>query len=208
MPAMTSSRIRSRTQIGIVGAGPAGLMLSHLLARAGIDSVVVDLRSRREIEQTHRAGILEQDSVDLLVGTGVSARVHRDGYRHDGIELAFGGGSHRIDFQQLVGASTQLYPQTDVFVDLADARERDGGDVRFGVTDVSVDDIVSDSPVLRFTDATAPATRSAPTSSWAPTDHEACAAARYRKRHAPSTSAHTPSPGSGSSPRHRPAHRS
>ncbi|MFF5406963.1 4-hydroxybenzoate 3-monooxygenase [Streptomyces misionensis] len=150
---MTSSRIRSRTQIGIVGAGPAGLMLSHLLARAGIDSVVVDLRSRREIEQTHRAGILEQDSVDLLVGTGVSARVHRDGYRHDGIELAFGGGSHRIDFQRLVGASTRLYPQTDVFIDLADARERDGGDVRFGVTDVSVDDIVSDSPVLRFTDA-------------------------------------------------------
>ncbi|MET8614857.1 MULTISPECIES: 4-hydroxybenzoate 3-monooxygenase [Streptomyces] len=150
---MTSSRIRSRTQIGIVGAGPAGLMLSHLLARAGIDSVVVDLRSRREIEQTHRAGILEQDSVDLLVGTGVSARVHRDGHRHDGIELAFGGGSHRIDFQHLVGASTQLYPQTDVFIDLADARERDGGDVRFGVTDVSVDDIVSDSPVLRFTDA-------------------------------------------------------
>lgn len=153
MPAMTSSRIRSRTQIGIVGAGPAGLMLSHLLARAGIDSVVVDLRSRREIEQTHRAGILEQDSVDLLVGTGVSARVHRDGYRHDGIELAFGGGSHRIDFQRLVGASTRLYPQADVFIDLADARERDGGDVRFGVTDVSVDDIVSDSPVLRFTDA-------------------------------------------------------
>ncbi|QLJ02958.1 4-hydroxybenzoate 3-monooxygenase [Streptomyces sp. NEAU-sy36] len=150
---MTSSRVRSRTQIGIVGAGPAGLMLSHLLARAGIDSVVVDLRGRREIEQTHRAGILEQDSVDLLVGTGVSARVHRDGYRHDGIELAFGGGSHRIDFQQLVGASTQLYPQTDVFIDLADARERDGGDVRFGVTDVSVDDVVSDSPVLRFTDA-------------------------------------------------------
>ncbi|CAK7285880.1 4-hydroxybenzoate 3-monooxygenase [Streptomyces misionensis] len=150
---MTSSRIRSRTQIGIVGAGPAGLMLSHLLARAGIDSVVVDLRSRREIEQTHRAGILEQDSVDLLVGTGVSARVYRDGHRHDGIELAFGGGSHRIDFQHLVGASTQLYPQTDVFIDLADARERDGGDVRFGVTDVSVDDIVSDSPVLRFTDA-------------------------------------------------------
>ncbi|MFI8089768.1 4-hydroxybenzoate 3-monooxygenase [Streptomyces sp. NPDC086080] len=150
---MTSSRVRGRTQIGIVGAGPAGLMLSHLLARAGIDSVVVDLRSRREIEETHRAGILEQDSVDLLAGTGVSDRVHRDGHRHDGIELAFGGGSHRIDFQGLVGASTQLYPQTDVFIDLADARTRDGGDVRFGVTDVSVDDLVSDAPVLRFTDA-------------------------------------------------------
>lgn len=150
---MSSSRIRSRTQIAIVGAGPAGLMLSHLLARAGIDSVVIDLRGRREIESTHRAGILEQASVDLLAGTGVSDRVHRDGDRHDGIELAFGGGRHRIDFRRLVGASTRLYPQTDVFVDLADARERDGGDVRFGVGDVSVDDLLSYAPVLRFTDA-------------------------------------------------------
>ncbi|WP_244928833.1 4-hydroxybenzoate 3-monooxygenase [Nocardioides sp. W7] len=142
-----------RTQVAIVGAGPAGLMLSHLLAGVGIDSVAVDLRSRREIEETHRAGILEQDSVDLLVDTGVSDRVHRDGYRHDGIELAFGGGSHRIDFEGLVGAATQLYPQTDVFIDLADARARDGGDVRFEVTDVEVDDLVSTTPVLRFTDA-------------------------------------------------------
>lgn len=149
---MSSSRTRYRTQIAIVGAGPAGLMLSHLLARVGIDSVAVDLRGRREIEETHRAGILEQDSVDLLVDTGVSDRVHRDGYRHDGIELAFGGGGHRIDFQDLVSASIQLYPQTDVFVDLADARRRNGGDVRFGVTDVSVDDLTTDSPVLRFTD--------------------------------------------------------
>ncbi|WP_424863677.1 4-hydroxybenzoate 3-monooxygenase [Streptomyces sp. MMS24-I29] len=149
---MSSSRIHSRTRVGIVGAGPAGLMLSHLLARAGIDSVAIDLRSREEIERTHRAGILEQDSVDLLVGTGVSDRVHRDGYQHDGIDLAFGGGSHRIDFRGLVGASTYLYPQQDVFADLADARERDGGDVRFGVTDVSVDDLLS-APVMRFTDA-------------------------------------------------------
>ncbi|MGQ4596816.1 4-hydroxybenzoate 3-monooxygenase [Nocardia sp. R6R-6] len=150
---MSPSRTQSRTQIAIVGAGPAGLMLSHLLAHVGIDSVAVDLRGRGEIEETHRAGILEQDSVDLLVDTGVSDRVHRDGHRHDGIELAFGGGGHRIDFQGLVGASTQLYPQTDVFVDLADARQRDGGDVRFAVTDVSVDDLTTDAPVLRFTDA-------------------------------------------------------
>jgi 4-hydroxybenzoate 3-monooxygenase len=148
-----SSRTQTRTQVGIVGAGPAGLMLSHLLARAGIDSVAVDLRSRKEIEETHRAGILEQDSVDLLVQTGVSDRVLRDGSRHDGIELAFGGAAHRIDFHGLVGAAAQLYPQTDVFIDLADARKRDGADVRFGVTDVSVDDLTGDAPVLRFTDA-------------------------------------------------------
>ena len=149
---MPSTPVSTKTQVAVVGAGPAALMLTHLLARAGIESVAIDLRSRQEIEETHRAGILEQDSVDLLVDTGVSERVLRDGYRHDGIELAFGGGSHRIDFQGLVGAATQLYPQTDVFIDLADARERDGGDVRFGVTDVSVDDL-TDSPVVRFIDS-------------------------------------------------------
>lgn len=148
---MPSSPLVARTQVAIVGAGPAGLMLSHLLARAGIESVAIDTRSRKEIQETHRAGILEQDSVDLLVDTGVSDRVLRDGYRHDGIELAFGGAGHRIDFRALVGASAQLYPQTDVFIDLADARQRDGGDVRFGVTDVTVDRLVDD-PVVRFTD--------------------------------------------------------
>jgi 4-hydroxybenzoate 3-monooxygenase len=145
--------IRSDTNVAIVGAGPAGLMLSHLLHRAGIASVVVDIRSRREIEETHRAGILEADSVRLLVDTGVSDRVLRDGYEHEGIDLAFGGGGHRIDFADLVGATVQLYPQTDVFIDLADARERDGGDVRFGVTDVSVVDLAGDRPGMRFTDA-------------------------------------------------------
>jgi p-hydroxybenzoate 3-monooxygenase len=128
-------------------------MLSHLLAAAGIDSVVVENRSRAEIEGTHRAGILEQDSVRLLVESGVSDRVLRDGYRHEGIELGFGGERHRIDFAELVGAAVQLYPQTDVFIDLADARERDGGDVRFGVTDVAVQDVESDEPGIIFTDA-------------------------------------------------------
>ena len=143
----------STTEVAIVGGGPAGLMLSHLLHRQGIESVVIDIRTRHEIETTHRAGILERDSVRLLVESGVSDRVLRDGYQHDGIELAFGGAGHRIDFVGLVGASTQLYPQTDVFVDLADARERDGGDVRFGVTDVSLLDVASDRPGMRFTDA-------------------------------------------------------
>ncbi len=143
----------TRAPVAIVGGGPAGLMLSHLLARAGIDSVVVEVRTRREIEETHRAGILEQDSVRLLVETGVSDRVLREGYRHEGIELAFGGSSHRIDFEGLVGASAQLYPQTDVFIDLADARERDGGDVRFAVRDVEVLDVTSESPGIAFTDA-------------------------------------------------------
>ena len=144
--------LQTRTTVAIVGGGPAGLMLSHLLALEGIASVVVEVRARAEIEATHRAGILEQDSVRLLVDTGVSDRVLRDGYRHEGIELAFGGEGHRIDFQELVGASAQLYPQTDVFIDLADARERDGGDVRYGVADVSVVDLTSDRPGVLFAD--------------------------------------------------------
>jgi p-hydroxybenzoate 3-monooxygenase len=147
------SRSVSATTVGIVGGGPAGLMLSHLLHLAGIESVVIDTRSRHEIETTHRAGILERDSVRLLVDSGVSDRVLRDGHEHPGIDLRFGGVSHRIDFQGLVGASTWLYPQTDVFVDLADARQRDGGDVRFGVTDTAVVDVTTDRPGLLFTDA-------------------------------------------------------
>ena len=95
----------TRTTVGIVGGGPAGLMLSHLLAIAGIDSVVVDHRTRDEIENTVRAGILEADSVRLLTDTGVSDRVHRDGIAHQGIDLRFGGENHRIDFQGLVGES-------------------------------------------------------------------------------------------------------
>lgn len=141
------------TEVAIVGAGPAGLMLSHLLHLAGIDSVAIDLRSRRQIEETHRAGILERDSVRLLVDSGVSDRVLREGDEHEGIELGFGGATHRIDFREAVDATVQLYPQTDVFIDLADARQRDGGDVRFGVEDVSVHDLTSDRPGMRFTDA-------------------------------------------------------
>src|SRR6476619_1930505 len=106
----------TRNRVGIVVVGRDGLMLSHLLALAGIDSVVVELRTREEIEHTHRAGILEQNSVRLLVESGVSDRVLRDGYRHEGIDLAFGGELHRIDFAELVGAAVQLYPQTDVFI--------------------------------------------------------------------------------------------
>ena len=143
----------THTTVGIVGGGPAGLMLSHLLSLGGIDSVVVDNRSRLEIEQTVRAGILERDSVRLLVDSGVSDRVLRDGHQHEGIDLGFGGGGHRIDFQDLTGASVWLYPQTDVFIDLADARARDGGDVRFGVSGVTVLDVTSARPGILFTDA-------------------------------------------------------
>lgn len=141
-----------RTPVAIVGAGPAGLMLSHLLARRGIDSIVVESRSRHEIETANRAGILEAGSVRMLIEEGVSDRVLADGHEHRGIELRFGGHGHRIDFHRLVGHSVWLYPQQDVFRDLADARERDGGDVRFEVSDVTVTDHVA-SPVLCFRDS-------------------------------------------------------
>lgn len=147
------SRTISSTTVGIVGGGPAGLMLSHLLQVSGIESVVIETRTRDEIEHTHRAGILERDSVRLLVDSGVSDRVLRDGHEHRGIDLRFGGTSHRIDFQGLVGASTWLYPQTDVFLDLADARERDGGDVRYAVSETSVVDVTTDRPAMLFTDS-------------------------------------------------------
>jgi p-hydroxybenzoate 3-monooxygenase len=146
------SRAVTNTAVGIVGGGPAGLMLSHLLSIAGIESVVVDHRTRAEIENTVRAGILEAGSVRLLAETGVSDRVHRDGIAHEGIDLRFGGESHRIDFKGLVGEHSWLYPQTDVFHDLADARHRDGGDVRFGVSQTRLADATGDHPYILFTD--------------------------------------------------------
>ncbi|MEU0494187.1 4-hydroxybenzoate 3-monooxygenase [Mycobacterium sp. NPDC006124] len=144
--------------VAIVGGGPAGLMLSHSLSRNGIESIVIDTRTRTEIEQTVRAGILERDSVRLLADGGVSDRVLREGDEHRGISLGFGGADHRVDLNGLTGASVWLYPQTDVFVDLAAARERDGGDVRFGVRDTEVLDALSDRPGVRFTDADGVAT--------------------------------------------------
>ncbi|MEU0932410.1 4-hydroxybenzoate 3-monooxygenase [Embleya sp. NPDC005971] len=137
--------------ITIVGAGPAGLMLAHLLGRAGIEAVAIDTRTRHEIETTQRAGILEADVARDLVETGVSDRILRDGDEHEGIELRFGGRPYRIDFQELVGESVWLYPQTDVFIDLAAARDRDGGTVHFGVRDTEVLDVTSEQPRVRYT---------------------------------------------------------
>lgn len=141
------------TRVGIVGGGPAGLMLSHLLSTAGIDNVVVEKRDHETIRTTHRAGILEPGSVSMLVDSGVSDRVLKAGYKHEGIDLRFGGVSHRIDFEDLVGESVWLYPQNEVFVDLAAARERDGGQVHFSVSDTEVLDLTSDTPKIRFTDS-------------------------------------------------------
>jgi len=114
---------------------------------------VVDNRSYDEIAGTVRAGILEHDSVRLLVGSGVSDRVLREGQEHPGLDFGFGGSGHWIDFQGLAGGSVWLYPQTEVFVDLAAARRRDGGDLRFGVADTEVCDVTDDRPGITLTDA-------------------------------------------------------
>lgn len=143
----------TRTQVVIVGAGPAGLMISQMLANRGVDSVAIDIRSREEIENTHRAGILEAQAIQMMDDENVSDRYKTDGYEHDGTIIRVNGVSHRVNFKELVGASVWLYPQTDVFIDLANARQRDGGDVRFGVSDVEVVDPYSDTPGVKFVDA-------------------------------------------------------
>ena len=135
-----------RTRVAIVGAGPAGLLLSHLLAQAGIESVVIDQRSREEIETTIRAGILEQGTVDLLREIDPATRLDTVGHRHDGIELQFDGQGHRIDFARLVGRAVYLYPQHEVLKDLLARRLADGGDIRFEHTAVEVLDAETDSP--------------------------------------------------------------
>jgi len=142
-----------RTKVAIVGAGPAGLLLSHLLASAGIESVVIDQRTRDEIESTIRAGILEHGTVEVLDSSGASDRVLTVGHRHDGIELRFDGQGHRIDFPGLTGRSVWLYPQHEVLKDLIAARLADGQDLRFGVTAERVDDAESARPRVIATGA-------------------------------------------------------
>lgn len=141
-----------RTKIGIIGAGPAGLLLSHLLHLQGIDSVVLELRSRAYIENRIRAGVLEHDVAGLLRDSGLGARMDREGLLHHGTILRFGGRSRRIDFQDLTGKSVMVYGQHEVVRDLVARRLADGGDLRFEVSDVSVHDITTDRPSIRFTE--------------------------------------------------------
>jgi p-hydroxybenzoate 3-monooxygenase len=139
-----------RTQVGIVGAGPAGLTLAHLLHLHGIDSVVLEDRSREYVEQRIRAGVLEQGTADLLRDSGVGARMEREGIVHEGVELQFDGERHRIDFAALTGRSIVIYGQTEVVKDLIEARLGTDRPLLFEVEDVSVDELESDRPRLRF----------------------------------------------------------
>lgn len=140
-----------RTQVGIVGAGPAGLMLSHLLHRQGIESVVLESHRRDYIEQRIRAGVLEQGTVDLLTESGVGDRLRQQGLVHGGIELRFGGKGRRIDFKALTGGKAiTIYAQHEVIKDLIDARLASGGQILFSAEALDLREIEGD-PKIFFT---------------------------------------------------------
>jgi p-hydroxybenzoate 3-monooxygenase len=139
-----------QTQVGIVGAGPAGLLLSHLLAREGVTSVVLEARSRDYVERRVRAGVLEQASVELLNETGLGDRLRREALVHHGIELRWGGVRHRIALTDLTGRSIWIYGQQEVEKDLIAARARAEGDVRFEAGVTGIDGIDSPRPRIRY----------------------------------------------------------
>src|SRR5262245_46477302 len=143
-----------RTQVGIVGAGPAGLLLSHLLALRGIESVVVEIRSRAYCEARQRAGVIEDGSVQLLREAGLAGRLDRQGLEHGGIYLQFAGERHHIDFRDLTGGRTvTVYAQTEIVKDLIAQRITDAGVLVFEATDTAVGGLETDKPVMRYTDA-------------------------------------------------------
>lgn len=142
-----------RTQVGIIGAGPAGLFLARLLQLQGIDSVVLESRDRAYVEKRVRAGILEQGTVDVLREIGVGERMDREGLEHAGTQLRFGGQTHHIDFEQLTGRKVMVYGQQEVVKDLIAARVADDLPIHFGVSDVALHDLTSNTPHLTFTDS-------------------------------------------------------
>ena len=140
-----------RTQVAIVGAGPAGLVLAHLLQRSGIDSVVLEARSRQYVEQRVRAGVLEHPTVQLLCDTGVGDRLQREGLRHRGIRLRFDREDHLLDFVALTGRSITVYGQQEVVKDLIAARLAAGGPILFEVGNVRLSGLDTDEPEVAFT---------------------------------------------------------
>lgn len=157
---MTTQRRELRTRVGIVGAGPAGLVLAKLLSLAGIDSVVLESRSRSYVEARVRAGVLEAPSVELLREIGVAGRLDREGMGHHGISLRFAEApgeqarDHRIDFADLVGRGITVYGQQEVVKDLLADRVDDAGlPVEFDVSDVAVHDVTTDAPSITWTGA-------------------------------------------------------
>jgi p-hydroxybenzoate 3-monooxygenase len=146
--------VKQRTQVGIVGAGPAGLLLSHLLALGGVESIVIENRSRAHCEARQRAGMLESTTVELLRAVGLGQRLDAEGLEHDGIYLQFGGERHHVNFRELTGGRwVTIYAQTEIVKDVIRARVAAGAALEFEVSETEVADLDSDQPVLRYTDA-------------------------------------------------------
>src|SRR5215472_6511901 len=146
--------VTSRTQVGIVGAGPAGLLLAHLLSLHGIESVVVENRSREYCEARQRAGLLEAGTVELLRSVGLGKRLNAEGMEHGGIHLQFNGERHHLDFRSLTGGRwVTIYAQTEIVKDMIAARLAAGAVIEFSASDVAVSDVTSGRPVLSYLDA-------------------------------------------------------
>ena len=141
---------QERTQVGIIGAGPAGLLLARQLKMCGIESVILEVRTRAYVEARIRAGVLEQGTVELLEKAGVAERLHRDGLVHDGVEIAVGGRRVRIDFRALTGKTVTVYGQTEVTRDLIVARLSGDGPIVWEAADVIVHDVETARPKLSY----------------------------------------------------------
>lgn len=139
-----------RTQVAIIGAGPAGLLLGQLLTKQGIDNVILERQTGEYVLGRIRAGVVEKGAADLLDAAGVGARMHREGLIHDGIEVAFGGERHRINFRELVGKSVIVYGQTEITRDLMEGRAAAGAPTIYEAEDVSLHDITGDKPRVRY----------------------------------------------------------
>ncbi len=148
--ACEDDRVSERTQVAIVGAGPAGLLLGHLLHRDGIESVILEDRSREYVEARIRAGVLEQGSREVLIASGLGARLEREGLVHRGIYLRFDGESHHIPFDELCGRTVTVYGQTEVVKDLIEARLRTGAPLRFEAQALRVEGLEEDRPRVRY----------------------------------------------------------
>jgi p-hydroxybenzoate 3-monooxygenase len=140
----------NRTQVVIIGAGPSGLLLSQLLHRNGVDSIVVERSSREHVAARIRAGVLERGTVDLLIEAGVGERMLRERLVHDGFALGFAGRSFRIDLKATTGSSVSVYGQTEVTKDLMDARDAAGGKIIYEAADVAIEHFDGAQPVVRY----------------------------------------------------------
>jgi p-hydroxybenzoate 3-monooxygenase len=140
-----------RTQIAIIGAGPSGLLLGQLLHKHGIDNIILENRTAEYVLGRIRAGVIEQGMVGLMEEAGVAARLHKEGLVHDGVEIAYSGSRHRVDFKKLTGKSVTVYGQTEITRDLMEARKAVGARTIYEAYDVSLHDFDTDKPRVRFT---------------------------------------------------------